>query len=99
MSIEFPRLVFQDGGKERRPGGFYSYLLVEDEVDYRTALSIGWYATLPDALEKKPVEADSDSSAPTRAELEAKAAELGIKHHPSIGDANLSKKIEEVLKG
>jgi len=40
-----------------------------------------------------------DNAAPTRAELEQKATELGIKFDGRTGDKTLLKRIEEALSG
>jgi hypothetical protein len=47
----------------------------------------------------KPQTQDADDNAqPTRAELEQKAAELGIEFSPRIGDAKLAERIADKLK-
>ncbi len=88
MGLEFPRYVFKGKTPDTE--------LVEDEKEYRAALTNGWKATRGEAI-AGDVAADVES-APSRAELEIKAAELGITYHPQIGDANLLKKIENALK-
>lgn len=61
-----------------------------------------------DAGKPAPVTATHDSASgdaddtevpPTRAELEQKATELGIKFAPNIGDKKLAEKIDAALKG
>ncbi len=47
----------------------------------------------------KPVEVPSDSAPVTRAELEQKARELGIKFDGRSTDAKLLQRIEQALKG
>ena len=49
--LDFPRLVFKDGGPHSRAGGSYSYKLVEDIADLSDALLDGWSKTLPEAIE------------------------------------------------
>jgi len=102
--MEFPMLVFKDGGTTLRHGGTYSYLLVENEIEYKIALDKGWFAGLLEAIEavNKPdirISLPNEDLPPTRAEIESKAKELGIAFHPSIGDNKLLRKIEDSLKG
>jgi hypothetical protein len=46
-----------------------------------------------------PASVPDDNAPPTRAEIEAKCAELGITVHHKHSDATLLKKIEEALNG
>ncbi len=48
--MEFPRLVYKDGGTEQRPGGAYSHMCVKNEADYLAALASGWHPSLEDAI-------------------------------------------------
>jgi hypothetical protein len=50
--VEFPRYVFLSPGKEQCEGGTYSGEIVSDQAEYDSALSAGFTATLPEALEK-----------------------------------------------
>ena len=50
------------------------------------------------AVDDLPVAVDDDAP-PTRAELEAKAAELGIKVDKRWSDKTLAERIDEALKG
>ena len=100
--MEFPRLVFKNGGPHQRPGGFYDHTPVENEAEYEAALKAGWFATMPEAL-APPAPADNnaspdDNAPPTRAELEAKAKELGIEFSPNIGDKKLLERIQAALE-
>lgn len=98
----FPRLVFKCPGPNPRAGGTYASLLVSDEQGHDDALAAGWYATLPDAI-SPPVAVESvippDDAPPTRAELEIKADELGLKFDGRTSDAKLGKMIAEALSG
>jgi hypothetical protein len=106
--LMFPRFVFKNGGPHQRQGGFYNQELVASEVEFNAALEAGWFATLPEAIAPVvtvvPVispeahEPDADEGAPTRAELEAKAKELGIEFGARIGDKKLLERITEALK-
>ena len=100
--MEFPRFVFKDHGPHQRPGGSYDHALVESQSEMDAALKAGRFATLPEALEAKPVIAaplpPADDAPPTRAELEAKAKELGIEFSPNIGDKKLGERIQAALE-
>ena len=104
--MEFPRLVYKNHGPHQRPGGSYDHAPVESQEEFDAALNAGWFATLPEAIEAKPVVAvppppavtpPSDDAPPTRAELEAKAKELGIEFSPNIGDKKLGERIQAAL--
>lgn len=105
MSKEFPALVYKDKGPHQRAGGTYDHKLVEDGAEFDAALADGWFPTLPEAIEGKlvmqegtQVQSDTDDQGqdqakddepPTRAELEAKAVELGIKFKANTTDKQL----------
>jgi len=100
--MEFPRLVFHNNGPHQRPGGSYNHAPVENQADMDAAIKAGWFATLPEAIEFKPVIVPvavppADDAPPTRAELEAKAKELGIEFSPNIGDKKLGERIQAAL--
>jgi len=98
--MEFPTLVYKCPGNHQRPGGTFAYKGVEDAVQHEGALADGWFATLPEAIEGKPMPPDEPTAnaAPTRAELEQKAGELSIKFDGRIGDKKLQALIDEKLK-
>lgn len=88
----FPTIVYQTPGTHHCAGGTYSYLGVADADALDAALAGGWFPTLPEAIageHEQPV----DNSAPTREELEAKAAELEIKFDGRTTDKLLAEKI------
>ena len=91
--MEFPRFVFRNGGPHQRPGGSYDHAPVESQEEFDAALKAGWFATLPEAINPPP----ADDAPPTRAELEAKAKELGIEFSPNIGDKKLAERIQAAL--
>lgn len=96
--MEFPTLVYKDGGPHQRPGGTFDYKRVVNESELAAALADGWFSTLIEATQ--PTIATSDDDAPpTRDELEAKARELGIKFDGRTGDKTLAAKIEAALAG
>jgi hypothetical protein len=104
---DFPRMVYQAGGTEEIHGGRFATHIVNDQDELDAALADGWHLTTPEAktaAQKPSARAGTagdhglDDSAPaTRAELEAKAAELGIDFSPRIGDAKLAERIEAAL--
>lgn len=94
--MNFPAFVFKNGGLLQRAGGSYSQLLVHDEDEHAAKLKEGWFATLPEAIEGVSSE---DDAPPTRAELEAKADEIGLKFDRRIGDKKLAALIQEALEG
>jgi len=81
----FPRLVYKSASV---------YLLVQDQKEYDQAISGEWFDNVPDALAGKK----EDNSPPTRAELEAKATELGLKFDGRTSDAKLGKMIADSLE-
>lgn len=102
--MEFPRLVYKTPGTNPMQGGTYACKAVADHEELTAALREGWYATLPEAAEGKHIieeetEAPDDDAPPTRAELEEKARELGIKFDGRTGDKALLKRITDALEG
>lgn len=99
--MEFPRLVYK--------GGPATHLLVQDEDQLEAALADDWFLTVPEAIrgvaDVKPVEVDQadesndNTRAPTRAEMEAKATELGIKFDGRTSDKKLLELITTKLEG
>lgn len=114
MNKEFPALVYKDKGPHQRAGGSYDHKLVEDEAEFDAALADGWFPTLPEAIEGKLVAQEGtqeltntgvqgqdqakDNEPPTRAELEAKAVELGIKFTDKTSDKKLGDLIAATLE-
>lgn len=104
MSNDFPRMIYQAGGTEEIHGGHFATLIVDDQDALDAALAEGWSLTTDEARAPKaeaapqtsPPPAD-DNAPPTRAELEAKATELGIEFSPRIGDAKLAERIDAAL--
>lgn len=98
---DFPRWVHGPGSQTK---------LVGSVEEHAKALKTGWYGTVeevPAAVLAKVEEslpdytdhdAPDDEPLPTRAELEAKAAELELKYHPNLGDARLAALIQEKLE-
>lgn len=108
---DFPRMVYQTGGTEEIHGGKFATHIVNDQDELDAALADGWHLTTCEAkaATEKPADdggaagtdaaADDkdDNAPPTRAELEQKAAELGVEFSPRIGDAKLAERIELAL--
>ena len=107
--MEFPNLVYRCPGPHFGPSGTtYVAEQVLDESDLAAALSAGWFATLPEAVEAflapPPSEPEAapvpdDDAPPTRAELEAKAAELGLKVDGRWSDKRLLAEVTKALEG
>jgi len=83
----FPRLVYKSASNHK---------LVEDAGAMETALSAGWFATVPEALSGVPVQ--RTDAQPTRAEMEQKATELGLKFDGRTSEAKLMRLIDEALE-
>lgn len=97
-----PTIVYKSPGNHQCPGSTYSYKAATDNAELSALLDSGWFRTLPEALAGRPAdepaEGDYDDSAPTRAELETMASELGIKFDGRTTDAGLLKKINAELE-
>lgn len=94
--MSFPTIVYKCPGAHACARGTYAYQGVQDKDELDLALSGGWFATLPEAIAGEHDEVE-DNSSPTRAELEAKATELGIKFDGRTTDKSLADKIETAL--
>lgn len=90
---EFPTLVYRDGGPYQRRGGTFSSIPVNDQDELEAALADGC-VTHPDLIGKA---VDQDNAPPTRAELEAKATELGLKFDGRTSDRKLLAAIDAAL--
>ena len=100
----FPQMLFRQPGKEPMHGDFFSWCAVHDEAELASALADGWHETTTAAKEAFhaatiPVPPGPDDHPPTRAEMEQKAKELGIKVDARWGDKRLSDEIAKALKG
>ena len=101
--MEFPTLVYKDGGPHQRPGGTFDYKRIVNDDQLAAALADGWFLTLVEATQPAAVDlaeiASNDDAPPTREELETKARELGIKFDGRTSDKTLLSKIEAALAG
>ena len=106
----FPALVYRCPGPHwGPPGTTYEAAPAADAEALAAALSAGWFATLPEAVEAflrpsepaiESVHADEhevDDAPPTRDEMERKAAELGIKVDKRWSDKTLAERIDSLL--
>ena len=101
--MEFPTLVYKNGGPHQRPGGTFDYKRIVNDDQLAAALADGWFLTLveatqPAAIDQSEVSPDDDAP-PTREELETKARELGLKFDGRTSDKTLLSKIEAALAG
>lgn len=108
--IQFPVFLYQCPGTW--PGDGYTFAIrpASDQVEFDAAVTDGWCPTIPGAVEAwqapkpspTPVEALEASlppldAPPTREEIEAKCADLGITVHHKHSDSTLLKKIDDAL--
>lgn len=98
---QFPQMLYRAGGKEALHGGYFDTLTVDDDPGLAQALADGWATGTAEALAIK-AEADKpkpEATEPTRAELEQKATELGLKFDGRTGDKKLAEMILAAIKG
>lgn len=93
---EFPKMLYRAGTGAAVDGVECAALVVQSEADQAQALADGWGFTL---AEPTASDAPADDAPPTRAELEAKATELGLKWDGRWGDKRLTDAIAAALKG
>jgi hypothetical protein len=89
--MEFPRLVYKSAAE---------HTVADTKEEFDLLRKDGWFASVPEALAGEHEVAKHEpaaDAAPTRAELEEKATELGIKFGKKTTDAKLSAAITEKL--
>ena len=102
-------MLYKAPGPHFCDGSMVDHIVVPDHLDDETVAS-GWFRTIPEALAavapvvaSEPVsdvpEVVPDDAPPTRAEMEQKATELGVKFDGRTTDAKLLQRIEGALKG
>ena len=100
--MEFPTLVYKDGGPHQRPGGTFDYKRIVNEDQLAAALANGWFLTLVEATQPAAIDPSEvlpdDDAPPTREELETKARELGLKFDGRTSDKALAAKIQSTLR-
>lgn len=107
---QFPQALYRMPGKDvQTDDGWCAYSIANSAEDLEAALADGWHETSPAAAEafeaakcqqSEPASATAptdDAAPPTRAELEQKAAELGLKFDGRTGDKRLAALIAEKL--
>ncbi len=110
MSV-FREIVYRSpGAHSGPPGKTYDYLGVFSQAEIDAALAAGWCRTLVDACTDKAAAIDpplveavedpapADDAPPTREELRAKAAEIGLEYDGRISDKKLLMMINDALK-
>lgn len=108
---EWPQMVFRAPGPVVLEGYGYEYTTVAGEEAMAQALADGWHKTidaakaahdspalavLSEPSRSLPVASDAP---PTRAELEQKARELGLKFDGRTTDKKLNEAIRAAMKG
>lgn len=93
--MEFPTIVYKNGGPHQRLGGTYSFKPAKDESEYSSLLEDGWFPSIPEAVAGKVNE--DENAPPTRDEMEVKATELGLKFDGRTSDKKLLAMINEKL--
>jgi hypothetical protein len=105
--MKFPGFVYKSPGRKGKVRNkTYDWFPVNNEEELAKKLSEGWYATRDEAFAPKTlapkqpeVTQEKEDAAPTRAELEQKAKELGLKFDGRTSDRKLLKMIEEKVEG
>jgi hypothetical protein len=106
---DFPTIVYRcPGDRWGPPYTTFNSIGVTNQEAFDKALADGWFATLPEAVEvflnpaparvavvSEPVE---DNAPPTRDEMLAKAAEIGLTVDRRWSDKTLANKIIEALE-
>lgn len=97
--LSLPTTLYKIPGPHSGNGFKYDYAGADTQAAYDALKAAGWSDTLPEALKPASVEpaAPADDAPPTRAELEAKADDLGVKYDGRTGDALLLTRINAAL--
>lgn len=101
-SGKFPTIVYRVPGPYKAPGGngkTYDYRGAQDQEEFDKLIEAGWFETIRAAEQAKSDSVDAESDNPTRAEMEQKAIELGIKFDGRTTDQKLLVRINQVLEG
>lgn len=102
----YPKAVFRAPGVELVDGQGVTSRVVADGEQLEQALADGWHEKASAAVQAHQDELDAaaarekkqdEPAAPTRAELEQKAKELGISFKPQTSDKKLAADIEAKL--
>lgn len=107
---KYPQAMYRMPGRDvQTDAGWCEYRIVADDEELQAAAADGWCETSDAAAEalRMAVEHQAaptgaqvpdDDAPPTRAELEQKATELGIKFDGRWGDKRLAQAIADALK-
>ena len=108
--MEFPRFVYLSPGNFRRGKSSYRYVSVNSLEEHDAYLAQGWSTSADLAIDRAnaptpapapaPVPAPvvpEDNAPPTRAELETKARELGLKFDGRTSDRTLLRRITQAI--
>lgn len=91
-----PTMLYRCPGPHEIHGGRYDYTIVPDD-EVEASVSAGWYLTTPEALAAH--EAASDTSPPTREELEEMAGKLGVQFSGRTSDRKLRALVDAAAGG
>ncbi len=91
----FPCHLYKVPGPHNHCGIKYRYVGCADAKAFEKLSAEGWFATFEEAA--SGVRAANDAAPATRAELEQKAAELGLKFDGRTTDKLLAERIVEAL--
>lgn len=96
--MDFPTILYRCPGPHSRPGGSYALLPVADAQALAEAEQVGWFRTMPEAIEGRTAQKaePADDAPPTRAEMEQRAAEVGMKVDGRWSDARLAAELAKV---
>lgn len=96
------QMLYKAPGPHFVDGSMVDYIVVPLDLVDKT-IALGWFSTITEALAAvataEPDDVPADDAPVTRAELEAKATDLGLKFDGRTSDAKLLAKIDEALKG
>lgn len=96
--MKTPTMVVKYPGPHQFQDGKYDWLIV-DEADVEAALADGWFRSPAEARAAADAHVlPKDPEPPTRAELEQKATELGIKWDGRWGDKKIADMIAATLE-
>jgi hypothetical protein len=108
--MEFPRFVYLSPGNFRRGKSSYRYVSVNSLEEHDAYLAQGWSTSAELAIDRAnaptpapapaPVPAPvvpEDNAPPTRAELETKARDLGLKFDGRTSDRTLLRRITQAI--
>jgi hypothetical protein len=68
--MEFPRMVYRDGGTCQRPGGTYTWHQVADQSEFDALIADGWVSSI---VEIEEGEDEAPTDAPKRRGRKPKA--------------------------